>query len=111
MPLMKLDKLIDPLNCFLAVCFVVFNKIDTLEYYKNKKTAHYLRLFNNQFNPTRKIIRKQKRIKTFFLLKYRLKIIFKSLIYKEYQAWVFSKINDKKWWKKQLSQFKKFDNK
>ena len=113
--IMELDKLIVPLNCFLAACYEVFNKIDTLEYYKNKKTAHYLSLFINQFNQTRKIRRKQKRIKTFFLLKYRLKIIFKSIIYKEYQVWVFSKINDKKWWKKQLSQFKikfkKFNNK
>ena len=93
--MIKLDKLSNPLNCFLAACYEVFNKIDTLEYDKNKKTTQYISLFNNQFNQTRKIRMKQKRISTYYLLKYRLNIIFKSMIYKDYRVWVFNKLHNK----------------
>ena len=101
--MIKLDKLSNPLNCFLAACYEVFNKIDTLEYDKNKKTTQYISLFNNQFNQTRKIRMKQKRISTYYLLKYRLNIIFKSMIYKDYRVWVFNKLHNKIWRKKQLN--------
>ena len=32
-----LDKLSHPLNCFLAACYEVFNKVESLEYNKTKK--------------------------------------------------------------------------
>ena len=44
-----LDKLTNPLNCFLAACYEVFNKVDSLEYNKTKKAASYLSDFNSQF--------------------------------------------------------------
>ena len=44
-----LSKLMHPANCFLATCYDVFNKIDSLEYHKNKKTSAYLNIFKSQF--------------------------------------------------------------
>ena len=44
-----LDKLTNPLNCFLAACYEVFNKVDSLEYNNTKKAASYLSVFNSQF--------------------------------------------------------------
>ena len=35
--LIKLDKLSHPLNCFLAACYEVFDRVDSLEYNKTKK--------------------------------------------------------------------------
>ena len=32
-----LDKLTNPLNCFLAACYEVFNKVDSLEYNNQKR--------------------------------------------------------------------------
>ena len=32
-----LDKLTNPLNCFLAACYEVFNAVDSLEYNKTQK--------------------------------------------------------------------------
>ena len=32
-----LNKLSHPLNCFLAACYEVFNKVDSLEYNQTKK--------------------------------------------------------------------------
>ena len=48
----KLKKLTNPLNCFLAACYEVFNKVDSLEYNNTKMTVSYLKIFNSQFaNP------------------------------------------------------------
>ena len=40
-----LDKLTNPLNCFLAACYEVFNNVDSLEYNNTKKAASYLKCF------------------------------------------------------------------
>ena len=44
-----LDKLTNPLNCFLAACYEVFNKVDSLTYNPTTKTESYLSGFNGQF--------------------------------------------------------------
>ena len=47
-----LDKLEHPLNCFLAACYEVFDRVDSLIYNPTAKTASYLIAFNSQFtNP------------------------------------------------------------
>ena len=40
----KLKKLTNPLNCFLAACYEVFNKVDSLEYNNTKMTVSYLKI-------------------------------------------------------------------
>ena len=45
----SLDKLTNPLQCFLAACYEVFNTVESLEYNKTTKTASYLSVFNSQF--------------------------------------------------------------
>jgi hypothetical protein len=92
-----LDKLTNPLNCFLAACYEIFNKVDSLEYNNTKKTASYLSVFNSQFTNQKTTKRRHKRIKTYLFLKSRLGIIYKSLIYKEYRVWLFKRVTDKKW--------------
>jgi vacuolar-type H+-ATPase subunit I/STV1 len=104
-----LDKLTNPLNCFLAACYEIFNKVDSLEYNNTKMTASYLSVFNSQFTNKKTIKRRHKRIKTYLFLKSRLGIIYKSLIYKEYRVWLFKRVTDKNWYKEKLVQlgFKK----
>ena len=47
-----LNNLTNPLNCFLAACYEVFNKVESLEYNNTKKAYSYLSVFNSQFtNP------------------------------------------------------------
>ena len=99
-----LDKLSHPLICFLAACYVVFNKVDSLEYSPNTKIDSYLSDFNSQFaNPKTTKIR-HKRIKRYLLLKHRLNLIYKSIIYNEYRAWFFKRVTDKNWYKEKLIQ-------
>ena len=104
-----LDELTNPLNCFLAACYEIFNKVDSLEYNNTKMTASYLSVFNNQFTNSKTTKRRNKRIKTYLFLKSRLGIIYKSLIYKEYRVWLFKRVTNKNWYKEKLVQlsFKK----
>jgi hypothetical protein len=100
-----LDKLTNPLNCFLAACYEVFNKVDSLEYNNTKKAASYLSAFNSQFATPIPTKSKPKSIKIYLFIKIRLKIILKSIVYKEYRVWLFNLLTDKNWYKRKLVQF------
>jgi len=98
----SLDTLNHPLNCFLAACFEVFNKVESIEYIKNAKTALYLRNFNNQFtNPIRS---KSKLSKIYLFIKRILHILYKSVIHREYRIFLFKCLTDKNWYKEKLTQ-------
>jgi hypothetical protein len=94
-----LDKLANPLNCFLAACYEVFNTVDSLEYSNTKNAASYLSAFKSQFTNRQTTKRRHKRIKRYLLLKNRLNLIYKSIIYKEYRVWLFKRVTDKNWYK------------
>jgi hypothetical protein len=94
-----LDKLTNPLNCFLAACYEVFNKIDSLEYNRTKKATAYLSIFNSQFTNRKTTKRRHKLIKTYLFLKSRINILYKSIIYKEHRVWLFKRVTDENWWK------------
>ena len=99
-----LDNLTNPLNCFLAACYEVFNKVDSLEYNNTKKVASYLSVFNSQFTNRKTTKRKHKRIKIYLFIKSRVNILYKSIIYKEYRVWLFKRVTDKNWYKEKLIQ-------
>ena len=101
----RLDKLTHPLNCFLAACYEVFNKLDSLEYNNTKKAASFLSVFNSQFTNRKKTKRKHNRIKICLFIKSRVNILYKSIIYKEYRVWLFKRVTDKNWYKEKLIQF------
>ena len=100
-----LNKLSHPLSCFLAACYEVFNKVDSLEYNKTTKTDSYLSDFNNQFINRRKTKRKHICIKIYLLIKYNLNVFYKVILFKEYRLWLFNAITDKNWYKEKLVQF------
>ena len=97
--IITLNKLTNPLNCFLAACYEVFNKVDSLEYYRTKKTLSYLSIFNSQFTNRDKTRRQHNRIKNYLVRKKKLNILYKSIIYKEYRVWLFNLLTDKNWYK------------
>ena len=99
-----LDKLTHPLNCFLAACYEVFNTVKSLEYNKTTKTASYLSVFNSQFINRKKTKRKHNRIKISLFIKFRVNILYKSIIYKEYRVWLFKRVTDKNWYKEKIIQ-------
>ncbi|MDC1400432.1 hypothetical protein N8297_00710 [Polaribacter sp.] len=99
-----LDTLSHPLNCFLAACYEIFSSVNSLEYNNTKKTASYLNVFNSQFTNPKATKRKHKRIKSYLLLKHRLNLIYKSIIYKEYCVWLFNRVTDKNWYHRRINQ-------
>ena len=90
-----LDKLTNPLNCFLAACYEVFNKVDSLEYNNTKKVASYLSVFNSQFTNRKRTKRKHNRIKNYLFIKSRLNVLYKAVVYKEYRVWLINVLTDK----------------
>jgi hypothetical protein len=94
-----LDKLANPLNCFLAGCYEVFNKVGSLEYNITKNTTSYLSIFNNQFTNRKTTKRRHKLIKRYLFIKSRVNTIYKCIIYKEYRIWMFKRLTDKNWYK------------
>ena len=100
-----LDKLTNPLNCFLAACYEVFSAVDSLEYNNTKNAASYLSVFNSQFANRKTTKIRHKFIKSYLFLKTRLNILYKSVIYKEYRVWLFNLLTDKNWYKRKLVQF------
>ena len=96
----SLNKLTNPLNCFLAACYEVFNNVDSLEYNRTKKTVNFLKDFNSQFANPKTTKRKYKRIKRYLLLNHRLNIIYKSLKYKVYRIWLLKKISSLNFYKR-----------
>jgi hypothetical protein len=99
-----LNKLRNPLNCFLAACYEVFNTIDSLEYNNTKKVACYLRDFNSQFTNPTQTIKQSKFNKIYLFIKKKLNIILFAIIYKEYRVWLFNLLTDKDWYKRKLIQ-------
>lgn len=93
----KLDKLSYPLNCFLAACYEVFNKLDSLQYDNTKKTTSYLKFFNNHFTSPIKMRRKSSNILRRILI-----FFYRFMKIKAYRVWLFRKVLDKKWRKLKL---------
>ena len=94
----------NPLNCFLAACYEVFDRVDSLEYNNTKKAASFLSVFNSQFTDRKTTKSRHKRIKAYLFLKSRLNILYKFIIYKEYRVWLFKRVTDKNWYKEKLIQ-------
>ena len=99
----SLNKLSHPLNCFLAACDQVFDKVETIEYNKNAKTALYLRNFNNQFTKPTK--RQSKFNKIYIFIKRIFYILYKSITQTEYRIFLFKSLTDKNWYTQKLVQF------
>ena len=97
-----LDKLNHPLNCFLAACYEVFDRVESLEYNNSKKTASYLIVFNYQFINKKRMKRRHKFVKAYLLLKHRLNIIYKSVTLKVYRIWLFKKLSSLDFYKRML---------
>ena len=105
-----LERLNHPLNCFLAACFEIFSQADSLKYNVNKKTGTYLGIFKKQFANIKATKSRWKMIQIYLFLMTRLDIIYKSIFYKKYRAWLVKRIRNKNWRKQKIANliFKKY---
>jgi len=100
-----LDKLSHPLNCFLATCYEVFNKVDGLEFNETTKTASYLSVFKSQFTNKYRTRKRHNRIKSYLFIKSRLNVLKKFFLYKKYRVWLIKRLTDTNRYKEKLLQF------
>jgi len=91
--LSKFKILKNPLNCFLASCYVVFGEIDSLLFVKTKESDLYLKAFNKSLLKKSIIKFNYKSIEINF--KRKLVIVCQSFFDKEGRIWLFKKIKDK----------------
>ena len=91
----KFKKLKNPLNCFLAVCFITFGRLESLEFHRTKEAYKYLSNYDSLINNNwkSKIILRIKKLQLF--LKVRIYIIYKSVIHKEYRNWLIERLKNK----------------
>ena len=99
-----LDKLTNPLNCFLAACYEVFDRVDSLEYNNTKKSASYLIKFKRNFQRYEKNNIHYKITKFYILIKLGLRLLYKSIFYKYYRFYILNCVTDKNWYKEKLIQ-------
>jgi hypothetical protein len=99
-----LDKLTNPLNCFLAACYEVFNAVDSLEYNNTKKVTSYLIKFERYIQRYEKNNSNYTISKFYILIKVGLRLLYKSIFYKYYRIWLFNILTDKDWYKEKLIQ-------
>ena len=91
-----------PTNCFLATCYDVFNKIDSLEYHKNKKATAYLHTFKSQFTKPKTTRIRRFIIKKYLGVKISVTLVYKCIVYKQYRIWLFHYVKDIKTLKRNL---------
>jgi hypothetical protein len=90
----SLDKLTNPLNCFLANCNLIFGDLESLEYHKTKEAEHYLKAFNKS------LYKRKSNLKiNFKLIKINLNrrfdIVCKSIFNREIRKWLLNTIKRK----------------
>ena len=100
----KLNQLKNPLNCFLATCFEVFNKPETLQYNTTNEIKKYLHIFNKHLIDNDLRNRKYKKTEIKLFIKSRLRIIYKSIFNKAHRSWLIKRTTDKNWHQEKLIQ-------
>jgi hypothetical protein len=100
----KFINLKNPLNCFLASCYEVFNQPKSLAYNSTVEIATYLSTFKEQLED--KILRNKSHQKTKrkLFIKSRLAIIYKSFFDVETRQWLIKRTTDKNWYREKLIQ-------
>ncbi len=91
---------------FFAACYECFNRVDSLEFNKTKMTESYLKIFNNQFTNPIQTIKKHKRIKRYFFIKYRLNLIYKCILYNDCRLWLLNLLIEKEFYTRRLEKLK-----
>jgi hypothetical protein len=100
----KFKTLRNPLNCFLAICYVTFGKVDSLAYESTKEACQYVAIFNDLVSDSDKSKARRKKIYLQLFIKSRLGILYKSIFDKEFRVWLFKKITNPNWQQEKLVQ-------
>ena len=100
----KFINLKNPLNCFLATCYEVFNKPESLQYSNSKEIEAYIKSYNKLLVDEKLRNKNYKKIKIFLSVKSHCNIIYKSIFDKTHRNWLLRRRTDKNWQQEKLIQ-------
>ena len=102
----SLPTLKEPLECFIAAAYEVFNKPTSLKYSTSKATETFLNHFQLQFINPSKTKRRHRLLQLKILFQIRLEILWKAVVDRNTRKWVLYRLSDLKWhqekWKRLL---------
>ena len=87
----KFKSLRNPLNCFLASCYITFGNLDSLAYKSTKETNQYVAIFNDLLTDTEKSKARKKRIDRQLFIKKKFNNLYKIFFDKKYRDWKLNK--------------------
>lgn len=102
----KFIKLKKPLNYFIAISYLVFNKPESLKYNSTLETKKYLTIFNNLLNNPLLRNKIYAKIEKKLFIKQRLGILYKSIFDKNLRNWLIKRITEKTWYAEKLANIK-----
>ena len=94
----------NPLTCFLASCYITFNKPKSLEYKTSSNIEEYLAVFNAQLIDDDLRRKNLKSADKKLFVNSRANILYKSIIDKDHRSWLYKRITDKEWQQQKLIQ-------
>lgn len=100
----RFNKLFNPLNNFLAICFETFNKPDSIQYTKTKAAENYMNDFYYYLENQEMSKKHHKKTQRKNSIKQRLDILKKALVSKEHRNWLIKRVSDKDWQQQKLIQ-------
>ena len=100
----SLQTLKEPLECFVATTFEVFNRPKSLQYISTKATTIFLKRFQTQFSNPAKTKRKHRTLKIKILLQIRLEILWEAVFDRKTRIWLFYRLSDPKWYQEKWKQ-------
>lgn len=101
----QFNKLFNPINCFLSICFTVFNEINSLDYIKNQETSSYIKTFRKSILDDSYREKFNKKLSKKLFIKARVDFIIKSFSSKVHRKWILKRVTDKIWLYEKLIQF------
>lgn len=98
----ELPRLKNPLTCFVALCFEVFNEPTSLHYVKTLETQKYVSDFYELLHDA--VLRNsfQKKMARKLFIQFRLAIIYKAVFDGAHRTWLLQRVSDKHWWREKL---------
>ena len=100
----SLKDLKEPLECFIATTYEVFNMPASLQYNSTKAITTFLKRFQIQFSNPSKTKRRHRILNTKILLQIRLEILWKAVVDRKTRIWVFYRLSDPKWYQEKWKQ-------
>ncbi|MAD96581.1 MAG: hypothetical protein CMB99_04560 [Flavobacteriaceae bacterium] len=103
--LSRFEKLFHPLNIFVCISNEVFNDIQSLEFYRTKKSEEYLKKFMTHISDDRLRRKHHQKTKKKMIRKTRLNVLKKALVSKPHRTWFFKRIADEEWQEARMIEF------